>query len=222
MKKALIVWGGWDGHQPKETAELLKEILKAEAFDVEVTNNYKEAFADAEKLKSIDLIVPCITMDKAEGEWVKNVSDAVAAGTGMAGCHGGMGDTFRDNTDWHMLVGGQFISHPGNAENTYAVNFKNSSSPLNCGLEDFTVTSEQYYMHVDPSNDVLAVTPFPTAEGHHTANGHFEMPVAWTRRWGKGRIYYNSLGHTPDTISSGTAREMISRGFLWAARDDQA
>lgn len=218
MKKALIVWGGWDGHSPKEMADIFEKMLIAEGFDVEVTDKL-EAFSDAEKLKTFDLIVPSVTMETIESEWVKNVSEAVAAGTGLAGCHGGMGDTFRSCPDWHVMVGGQFICHPGNETNTYAVNFKNNTSSLNDGLEDFTITSEQYYMHVDPSNDVLATTTFPTVAGHHSVNGHFEMPVAWTRKWGAGRIYYNSIGHEPANLT-GTALEMIRRGLLWAARDD--
>jgi type 1 glutamine amidotransferase len=214
-KQALIVWGGWEGHQPEQMAGLFRNMLVAEDFDVEVTDSYA-ALADLDRLHAFDLIVPCITMGEVRDEWVDNVVDAVAAGTGIAGCHGGMADTFRSNTNWQMMVGGQFVGHPGNIID-YPVYVRNHSSALVGGLEDFTVRSEQYYMHVDPSNDVLAVTPFPIADGHHAVNGRFEMPVAWTRQWGAGRVYYNALGHAPADLT-GTAWEMVRRGFLWAAR----
>ncbi|VGO15885.1 hypothetical protein PDESU_04473 [Pontiella desulfatans] len=217
MKKVLIVWGGWEGHVPEQMAKLFEEMLLAENFDVEVTNDYT-VFADTDNLKQLDLIVPCITMDKTEDAYIENVSQAVMAGTGLAGCHGGMGDSFRENTTWQFMVGGQFVAHPGDAGNEYRVNIKNSSSPLTEGLEDFTVTTEQYYMHVDPAIEVLATTRFPTADGPHVPNGAFEMPVAWTKHWGEGRVYYNALGHVPANLESGTtAREMVRRGLLWAA-----
>lgn len=161
-KKALIVWGGWDGHQPKEVAELLRGILAAEGFDVEVSDTL-EAFADKEKLTGLDLIVPAWTMGKIEQEWVNNISAAVQAGTGLAGCHGGMCDAFRENTDWQFMTGGQWVAHPGNDGTEYVVNVKHSSSPLVAGISDFTVSTEQYYLHVDPANEVLATTRFPVA-----------------------------------------------------------
>lgn len=215
MKSALIVWGGWDGHSPEQMAAVFDELLKAGGFDTEVTNNYN-MFADIGKLKSFDLIVPCITMDKCDNELIDNVVEAVAAGTGIAGCHGGMGDTFREHSNWQFMVGGQFVAHPGNIIE-YPVHIKNSSSELTDGLQDFTVKSEQYYMHTDPSIEVLATTPFPMAEGHHSVNGHFEMPVAWTRKWGQGRVFYCAIGHEPGDLA-GTVREMIRRGLLWASR----
>lgn len=216
-RKALIVWGGWDGHMPEQMAGLFEEMLVAEGFDVEVSDTV-DSFNDPEALKQPHLIVPCITMGEITEEQTSHVSEAVMAGTGIAGVHG-MCDAFRGNLTWQWMTGGAFMDHPGNDTVTYPVHIKNTSSELTRGLEDFTITSEQYYMHVDPCIEVLATTPFPIAEGPHDKNRHIEMPVAWTKRWGEGRVYYNALGHVPENINSGTAREMIRRGFLWAARD---
>ncbi|MDG0808381.1 ThuA domain-containing protein [Cohnella rhizosphaerae] len=215
-KKALIVWGGWDGHQPKEVAELLRGILAAEGFDVEVSDTL-EAFADKEKLTGLDLIVPAWTMGKIEQEWVNNISAAVQAGTGLAGCHGGMCDAFRENTDWQFMTGGQWVAHPGNDGTEYVVNVKHSSSPLVAGISDFTVSTEQYYLHVDPANEVLATTRFPVAPGPHSPNKAVDMPVVWTKRWGRGRVYYNSLGHQADIVALPQVSELMRRGFLWCA-----
>ncbi|MGA1530828.1 MAG: ThuA domain-containing protein [Kiritimatiellia bacterium] len=215
-KKALIVWGGWDGHEPDKVAELFREMLTAEAFEVEVSDTV-EAFADAERLRALHLIIPIITMSKIENKLVENVSGAVANGTGLAGCHGGMCDAFRENVLWAFMTGGTWVSHPGGDGTEYIVNIRNSSSPLVEGMGDFTVKSEQYYLHIDPVVEVLATTSFPLARWYHSASGHVDMPVAWTKRWGVGRVYYNSLGHHKDVIDSGLPREMLRRGFLWAA-----
>lgn len=220
-RKALITWGGWDGHEPDKVAALSKEILLAEGFSVEVYDTL-ECFADGEALKAYDLIVPVWTMAQIEKQFVINVSEAVSHGVGLAGVHGGMCDAFRDQTLWQFITGANWVSHPGGADVTYDVNILNSSSPLVAGIKDFSVTSEQYYLHVDPGNDVLATTTFPTVNWYHTPNGVVHMPVAWTKRWGLGRVYYNALGHQAETISSGPAREMIRRGLVWASEGRKA
>ncbi|WP_042164466.1 ThuA domain-containing protein [Paenibacillus gorillae] len=221
MRKALIVWGGWDGHQPKEVAGIFQEVLEQEGFEVEVSDTL-EAFADGDKLKALDLIVPVWTMGKIENHLVDNVSAAVQSGVGLAGCHGGMCDSFRDNVDWQFMTGGQWVAHPGNDGTNYVVNVKHSSSTLTEGMDDFEVSSEQYYLHVDPAVNVLATTRFPVSEGPHSLNGAVDMPVAWTKRWGVGRVYYNSLGHQANIVDIPVVKEMLRRGFLWCAEGKEA
>ncbi len=216
MKKALIVWGGWDGHEPEQVSHLFHDMLTAEGFEADVSDTM-ESFDDADRLKALDLIIPVITMSTITPERAKNVYEAVANGTGLAGCHGGMCDAFRENVEWAFLTGGTWVSHPGGDGVGYTVHIRNSSSPIVDGLEDFEVSSEQYYLHVDPAVEVLATTPFPVSRWYHSANGHVDMPVVWTKRWGVGRVFYNALGHHRDVIESGTPRELMRRGFLWAA-----
>ncbi|TJY40838.1 hypothetical protein E5161_17010 [Cohnella pontilimi] len=216
MKKALIVWGGWEGHQPRQVAEIFRDTLQKENFEVEVADSL-QAFADADKLKSLDLIIPVWTMDRIEQQLVNNVSAAVQSGVGLAGCHGGMCDAFRENVDWQFMTGGQWVAHPGNDGVEYVVNIKNSSSRLVEGIEDFTVKSEQYYLHVDPAVEVLATTRFPLVPGPHSLNKPVDMPVIWSKRWGVGRVYYNSLGHQANIMEIPTVKELMRRGFLWCA-----
>lgn len=216
MKKALIVWGGWDGHQPKEVAEIFRDILVEEDFQVEVSDTL-EAFADAEKLQDLDLIVPAWTMGRIDQKLINNVSAAVQSGVGLAGCHGGMCDAFRENVDWQFMTGGQWVAHPGNDGVDYTVNIKNSTSSLVEGIDDFNLSSEQYYLHVDPAVEVLATTRFPLVQGPHSLNRAVDMPVIWTKRWGVGRVYYNALGHHADIMEISTVRELMRRGFLWCA-----
>lgn len=214
-RKALIVRGGWDGHEPVQVSEIFKKILENEDFQVEMSETL-DSFLDVEKLKSLDLIVPLWTMGTITNEQVKPVLEAVAAGVGIAGCHGGMCDAFRENVDWQFMTGGQWVAHPG-GEVEYVVNIKNTSSPIVEGICDFPVKSEQYYLHVDPAIEVLATTRFPTSDGPHSSNRCVDIPVIWTKMWGKGRVFYSSLGHHADIFDIEPALETMRRGFLWAA-----
>jgi type 1 glutamine amidotransferase len=217
MKTALIVQGGWDGHKPKEVAGIFERVLREEGFSVTVSDTL-EAFRDGEALKRLSLIVPVWTMGKLEGALTNNVTAAVAEGVGMAGCHGGMCDSFRENTDWLFMTGGQFVAHPGNDGTKFTVHMGPSAHPITEGIKDFDVASEQYYMLTDPSNNVLAWTKFPNAPGNYAVNAECRMPTIWTRMWGKGRVFYSSLGHSPDVVEGEPHLTIMRRGFRWAAR----
>ena len=216
IQKALIVWGGWDGHQPKEVAEVFRDLLLKEKFEVEVSDTL-DAFTDEAKLKSLSLIVPVWTMGKIKPEQLDPVLAAVKGGVGIAGCHGGMCDSFREATEWQFMTGGQWVAHPGNDGVAYRVKIGPAKSDITQGIADFDVKSEQYYMHVDPAVKVLATTRFPTADGPHTGNGPVDMPVVWTKTYGKGRVFYNSLGHQANIVTLPPVLELMRRGFLWAA-----
>lgn len=217
MRKALIVWGGWDGHEPGLVAERVRKCLVAEGFEVEVSDTL-DAFLDVEKLKGLHLIVPVFTMSDITNEQCGPVMKAVESGVGLAGCHGGMCDAFRMNVDWQFMTGSQWVAHPGNDGTPYRVNIvSSSSSSIVEGIKDFDVATEQYYLHVDPSINVLASTRFPVADGPHAANGMVDVPVIYTKKWGKGRVFYTSLGHHDDVFEVPEAGETLRRGLLWAA-----
>jgi len=219
--KALVVWGGWDGHQPREVGEIFSSALREDGFEVEVSDTL-DAFKDVAKLKSLDLIVPIWTMGTITGEQLAPVVEAVQSGVGIAGCHGGMCDSFREATEWQFMTGGQWVAHPGNDGVQYTVNITSQSSPITEGIQDFDVTSEQYYLHVDPAVKVLATTRFPIADGPHAGNGPVDMPVVWTKVYGQGRVFYNSLGHQAGNISVEPVLTLMRRGFQWAAAGKQA
>lgn len=217
-KKALIVRGGWDGHQPVEVSEVFAELLQEEGFEVEVSDTL-DSFKDEEKLLALNLIVPVWTMGEISNEQLKPVLKAVESGVGIAGCHGGMCDSFRTSVEWQFMTGSQWVAHPFNDGVDYEVNILSSaSSPIVEGLKDFKVKSEQYFLHVDPSVHVLATTTFPLSEGPHSANGTITMPVVYTKRWGQGKVFYNSLGHHADIFDIPEAKELMRRGFIWAAK----
>ena len=213
MKKALIVWGGWHGHEPEQGAHIVQEILQNQGFEVRVETQ-TAAFADP-ALAQLDLIVPIYTMSKIEKEECANLTAAVRSGVGLAGFHGGMCDSFRDSVDYQFMTGGQWVAHPGGVID-YRVNICKPEDPVMAGLSDFDYRSEQYYMHVDPSNEVLATTTF-SGEHAQWISG-VVMPVAWKRRHGQGRVFYSSLGHVAAEFQVPQMRTIFERGMLWAAR----
>ena len=216
-KKALIVQGGWDGHEPQLVSARFKRILEEEGLEVELYDDLTQAFGDPEKLMGLHLIIPVWTGGKLDGDLCRNVSEAVASGVGLAGNHGGMCDAFRENTEWQFMTGGNWVSHPGGICDYTVEVIRNSSSPIVEGIEDFTVHSEQYYLHVDPAVDVLATTRFPNVPFYHLSNKSCDMPVVWTKKWGHGRVFYSSLGHTDNVFDNSPASEVLMRrGFLWA------
>jgi uncharacterized protein len=210
MRKALIVWGGWDGHQPKEVAEIFAGLLRKESFEVIVSDTL-ESYADEELMQSLDLIVPVWTMGQIEQHQLKPLLAAVENGCGIAGCHGGMGDSFRNEVEYQYMVGGQWVAHPGNDGVNYTVEMSIPGDSLTEGIGDFEVCSEKYYMHVDPAIKVHATTSF----------GDVKMPVVWTKTWGQGNVYYCSLGHQANIVAMPQTMELMRRGFLWASRPEQ-
>jgi type 1 glutamine amidotransferase len=214
-KKALFVVGGWEGHTPFESADLFAELLRQEGYEVKISDTL-DAYLDTEKLRDLDLIVPVWSMGDISKEQLAGLLGAVESGVGVAGWHGCMGDSFRNSVEYQFMVGGQWVAHPGNIIN-YTVNIVNQNHPITSGLSDFNIHSEQYYMHVDPSNKVLATTTF-SGEHRSWIDGTV-MPVTWTRQWGAGRVFYCSLGHTVQDFDVPEAREMVRRGMLWASRD---
>jgi len=216
MKKALIIWGGWKGHEPEQVAAILAVQLKTNGFDVEVSNAL-DALLDADKLAATDLIVPEVTMSTITKEQLAGLLGAVRAGTGLAGLHGGMGDSFRQETEYQFMVGGQWVAHPGGIVR-YTVNVADPADAVMQDIGDFEMESEQYYLHVDPSNHVLATTTFSGEHGGADWIAGCVMPVAWKRRYGKGRVFYSSLGHVAADLDVPQALAIITHGMLWAAR----
>ncbi|MBO3761503.1 ThuA domain-containing protein [Ciceribacter sp. L1K22] len=213
MRKALIVWGGWDGHEPEQCATVIRGILREDGFEVDLEPSTK-VFADS-SIHDLSLIVPIMTMSTIDKEEASNLASAVENGVGIAGYHGGAGDAFRDCVEYQFMIGGQWVAHPGNIID-YTVNITRPDDPLMHGITDFPYRSEQYYMHVDPSNEVLATTTF---SGEHAwwIDG-VVMPVVWKRHHGKGRVFYSSLGHVAREFDIPQMRTIFRRGANWAAR----
>ncbi len=216
MKKALITWGGWAGHEPQQCSEIFAELLRTEGYDVNVVETL-DCYLDQEYMTSLALIVQAWTMSTITDEQEKGLLETVKTGVGFAGAHGGSGDSFRTNPTYQWMVGGQWVAHPGNIID-YDVTIVKPEDPIVAGLDDFQMHSEQYYMHVDPTNDVLATTTFSGEHGGASWIKDCVMPVAWKRMWGKGRVFYSSLGHVAKDYDVPEAKEIFRRGMLWASK----
>jgi uncharacterized protein len=214
MKTALMVWGGWDGHEPKQCVEVMAPILEKEGFKVEISDTL-DAFKDKDKMQSLSLVTPCWTCGELNPEQTQGLLEAVKSGVGIAGWHGGMCDAFRGNTGYQFMTGGQWVEHPGGGVE-YTVKIINHTDPITAGIKDFKMKSEQYYLLVDPSNEVLANTtftdnPYPWIKG-------CVMPQVWKRTYGKGRVFYSALGHVASDFNGPEMKEIMRRGMLWASR----
>lgn len=212
-RRALIFWGGWPGHMPEPCARTVADMLGDDGFDVAVEPG--TACLAAGPLDGFDLIVPMVTAGQIADDELAALEAAIRGGVGLAGCHGGMGDSFREATDYQFMIGGQFVAHPGNIID-YRVEIARTDDPIVAGIGDFAYRSEQYYMHVDPSNAVLAETRFDGAHGDWIAG--VRMPVIWKRRHGAGRVFYSALGHSAEELAHPQARTILRRGMVWAAR----
>jgi type 1 glutamine amidotransferase len=193
---------------------IFEAVLLEEGYDVEVYDTL-DIYLDADKMASYDLITPIWTMSTITKEQEKGLLQTIKSGTGLAGWHGGMADSFRNNTEYQWMVGGQWVAHPGNIID-YEVNIINHEDPITAGLSDFKMHSEQYYMHVDPSNEVLATTTYTGEYAPWVAGA--VMPVVWKRMWGAGKVFYSSLGHVAKDFDVPEAKEIVRRGMRWATR----
>ena len=211
-KKVLFVWGGWMGHEPDKCRDIFVPWMESEGAKVTVSDTL-EVYVNMDLQKDVDLIVQVWTMGTIEGSQEKALLEAVKNGVGLAGWHGGLGDSFRNNTEYQFMVGGQWVAHPGGVID-YRVNIVDHEDPVTKGLSDFDMHSEQYYMHVDPNVKVLATTTF-NDENAFWIDGTV-VPIAWKKMYGKGRVFYSSLGHVAADFTVPEALEIQKRGIHWA------
>ena len=229
VRRAVVVRGGWDGHEPEAATDLFLPFLREQGFEVEVFDS-PAPYADAELMARTDLIVQCMTMSTIEREQLEGLRAAIEAGTGFAGWHGGIADSYRNNSDYLHLVGGQFACHPGKAEAErtgeqsdnyvpYVVNMAPAAAehPITAGIGDFDLVTEQYWVLSDDYIDVLATTTQKVREWdpwHRPVTS----PAIWTRAWGEGKIFVCTPGHKPDILSIPQVNTIVKRGLLWASR----
>jgi type 1 glutamine amidotransferase len=213
-KKALFVWGGWEGHEPKKGVDLFAPFLEQQGYEVEISDTL-DTYLDKEKMSALSLVVPVWTMGTITKEQSQGLLEAVKSGVGIAGWHGCMADSFRNDTEYQFMVGGQWVAHPGNIID-YTVQVTKPDDPIVEGISEFAMHSEQYYMHIDPIVEVLATTTFSGEYAPWIAGS--VVPVVWKKRWGEGKVFYSSLGHVAKDFDVPEARTIMQRGMLWASR----
>lgn len=228
-RRALVVRGGWDGHQPEAATDLFLPFLREQGFEVRVETD-NEVYADAETMAATDLVLQCVTMSQISGPALTGLRAAVEAGTGLAGWHGGIADSYRNSSDYLQLVGGQFATHPGKEphlrhgdqtdnylRHTVELTDLGREHEITQGLDDVELETEQYWVLHDDLIDVLASTTHP-APDWHPWHRPVTSPAVWTRRWGAGRVFVATPGHSVDVLENPTVRTIVERGLLWASR----
>lgn len=212
-RKVLFVWGGWDGHEPQQCRDIFVPWMQSLGWDVTVSDKL-DSYTDKALMESLDLIVQIWTMGQISNPQERGLLEAIKNGVGIAGWHGGLCDSFRNNTEYQFMSGGQWVAHPGGVID-YSVQITDHKDPITKGLKDFKMHSEQYYMHVDPANKVLATTTF-NADHAPWIDGSI-VPVVYKKYYGKGRVFYTSLGHVAADFQVPEALTIMQRGILWAA-----
>lgn len=228
-RRALVVRGGWDGHQPEAATDLFLPFLREQGFEVRIETD-NEVYADADTMAATDLVLQCVTMSQISGPALTGLRAAVEAGTGLAGWHGGIADSYRNSSDYLQLVGGQFATHPGKEphlrvgdgsdnflRHTIEVTDLGREHPITAGLDDVELETEQYWVLHDDLIDVLATTTHPAPEWHPW-HRPVTSPAVWTRQWGAGRVFVATPGHSVDVLENPTVRTIVERGLLWASR----
>jgi type 1 glutamine amidotransferase len=216
--RAVAVWGGYEGHEPRECVERFIPFLESQGFDVMVENTLA-VYADAELMAGTDLILQCWTTGKPTIDELRGLADAVQGGAGLVGWHGGLCDSFRESPQYQFMTGGQWVAHPNGSESDYRVDVLASAGddPIVAGISGFSLHSEQYYMIVDPAVEVLATTTFHQPQDAPWIS-HSVIPAVWKRRWGSGRVFYTSWGHAAADFDVPEARTIVERGLLWSSR----
>ncbi|WP_040166687.1 ThuA domain-containing protein [Microbacterium gorillae] len=228
-RRALIVRGGWDGHAPVAATNMFIPFLEEHGYTVRVEES-PAVYADAGVMAEVDLIVQCNTMNTIEKDELAGLRAAVEAGTGLAGWHGGIADSYRNSSDYLQLIGGQFATHPSKhpdhvrgeqsdnyLPHTYEITDLGREHEIMAGLQDFALTTEQYWVLNDDLIDVLATTTHPV-QPYHPWHRPITSPAVWTREWGRGRVFVATPGHSIDVLADENVRTIIERGLLWASR----
>ncbi|GAB2476781.1 ThuA domain-containing protein [Promicromonospora xylanilytica] len=229
-KRALVVRGGWDGHQPVDTTDSFLPFLRGHGYDVRVEET-TAVYADVDYLAGVDVVVQTMTMSTIEDAELRGLIGAVRGGTGLAGWHGGIADSYRSSSDYLQLIGGQFACHPAKAEpgelsgvaadnfvrHTIEIVADRAEHPIVAGIGDFELTTEQYWVLSDDYNDVLATTTL-AARDFDPWHRPVTCPAIWTRQWGDGRVFVSTPGHDLGVVDDPNVRTVIERGILWASR----
>ena len=224
QRSALMIHGGWQGHEPKQCVDIFAPLLEAAGFAVRIEDSLS-VLTEEGALDNLHLIVPVWTMGTIEKEESQALRAAIRGGVGLAGWHGGMCDSFRNDVDYQFMTGGQWVVHPGGCIDRYRVNITTQGrmDPLFDGINDFDmINTEQYYMHTDPGNTVLATTTFDGQHEGYDWITNTVMPVVWKRMYGAGRVFYSSLGHVAADFEIPEVKELTRRGLLWAAKEAES
>ena len=205
-----------------ESVELSKQIVKEigdKSGAWETTTTEDVGAFTKENLKNFDAVMFNTTGELPMSEDQKRAFvDFVRSGHGFIGVHSAT-DTFYMWADYGEMIGGYFNNHPWHEMVTIEV--ADPSSPIVGWLgKSFQINDEIYQVSDFQAKDSHVLLRLDPTSVDLKKNGvmhrYYGWPVAWTRPYGKGRVYYNGLGHDDWVWKDARYQEMLLKGIQWA------
>ncbi|XOV81012.1 MAG: ThuA domain-containing protein [Aestuariibacter sp.] len=203
----LLLYGGWEGHLPRKMAEIFRQRFSGQ-YDIKLHSSLDYLLSP--EIYEFDAIIPLWTQGELSPAQESAFSAAISYGLGLIAWHGSA-DAFRCNQQFKMMLGGTFISHPGDKVHYPVVPVTNPQISI-VDMPVFELESEQYYMHVDPSVNWVAETVFTSS---NRPWHKVRMPVSWTKMWGQGRVFYTAIGHDVESFEHDAALKLLGKGIEW-------
>lgn len=201
MKRVLILWGGWEGHAPDRVAERLGRVLEERGYETTVTSYF--GILMSEDISGYDVIVPIWSCGIKGDIYLDCLLDFVKGGGGLSTFHGGI--NWFEQEKYYEMIGGFYVYDTESED--YPVKIVDPQHFITKSQQDFVTHSEKYFLQTDPTNKVLAVGRFQCTD----------MPIAWTRRYGQGRVFYTALAHSMEALFKEESLTMLLNGIDWCA-----
>lgn len=183
-------------------SEIADALAASGDFDLTHVENDLSVF-EAPRVEPYDLVVLYYTLGELSDAQKNGLLNFVASGKGFAGVHSAA-DAFRECPEYRAMIGGHFVTHP--EIRPYQVSVVDAEHPITQGLVEFMVEDEMYVLDYDPRVNVLCSSLWQGCA----------VPVAWTKSWGKGRVFYLALGHHVEACQHEMFRLLLQRGAKWA------
>jgi len=206
MKKILYVYGGPEFHPTEPGGKMLAQFLKADGrLELEMTNDL-DAFIRLPGGQYAAVVLYATGFhDDLTPQREQGLLDFVRAGGGFVGIHSAA-DSFRGSRAYVDMLNGEFLTHPEHHE--FKVTIADKSHYLVARMPDFSIYDEMYHLqNFDPAK--CAVVAQTQWQGK-------QMPMAYARDYGQGRVTYVAPGHTLQTWRHPEFQKLLIRAIAWS------
>ncbi len=192
-------------------------VARTGAFDVTASTDC--ALISPEALRGWDAVVFYTTGELPVDDASKRaLLEFVRSGKGFVGIHSAT-DTFYQWPDYGEMIGGYFDGHPWHQE--VRINVEGPSHPATAHLPPrFSINDEIYQFRNWSRNQVRLLLSLDNASVDVTKPGvnraDRDFALAWTREYGRGRVFYTGLGHEPDVWRDPRYQQHLASGIGWA------
>ncbi|MHB0998778.1 MAG: ThuA domain-containing protein [Armatimonadota bacterium] len=205
MKKVLYVYGGPEFHPTEWAGNVLTQMLAEDGrFTLDMTDDL-DAFAKLPNGEYSAVVVYTTGFhDDLTPEREKGLLEFIKNGGGFVGIHSAA-DSFRGSRAYVDMINGEFLTHPEPHE--FNVSIVNKDHYLTTRVPDFSIYDEMYHLqNYDPSKvTLLAQTPWKGQQ----------MPMAYVKDYGSGRVAYLANGHFHQSWNHLEFRKMLIRAINW-------